>query len=90
MWWDHLPASAAFCDVETTGLGNDDRIACTLRSKEEKSNGNPALLRVGMSITTQPKAPLLLGPGPGQRACKRRDGEARRRGAVEQARDDSW
>jgi DNA polymerase-3 subunit epsilon len=26
MWWDHLPASAAFCDVETTGLGNDDRI----------------------------------------------------------------
>src|SRR5262249_57869431 len=26
MWWDHLPASVAFCDVETTGLGNDDRI----------------------------------------------------------------
>ena len=26
MGWDHLPASAAFCDVETTGLGNDDRI----------------------------------------------------------------
>jgi len=26
MWWDHLPASAAFCDVETTGLGNHDRI----------------------------------------------------------------
>jgi DNA polymerase III subunit epsilon len=26
MWWNHLPASAAFCDVETTGLGNDDRI----------------------------------------------------------------
>ena len=23
---DHLPASVAFCDVETTGLGNDDRI----------------------------------------------------------------
>jgi hypothetical protein len=27
MWWNHLPASVAFCDVETTGLGNDDRIA---------------------------------------------------------------
>jgi DNA polymerase III subunit epsilon len=26
MWWDHLPASVAFCDVETTGLGNHDRI----------------------------------------------------------------
>jgi DNA polymerase III subunit epsilon len=26
MWWDHLPASAAFCDVETTGLGNHDRV----------------------------------------------------------------
>ena len=23
---DHLPASVAFCDVETTGFGNDDRI----------------------------------------------------------------
>jgi hypothetical protein len=22
----HLPASVAFCDVETTGLGNQDRI----------------------------------------------------------------
>ena len=26
MWWDHLPASVVFCDVETTGLGSDDRI----------------------------------------------------------------
>ena len=26
MWLDHLPASVAFCDVETTGLGNHDRI----------------------------------------------------------------
>jgi hypothetical protein len=26
MRWDHLPASVAFCDVETTGLGNHDRI----------------------------------------------------------------
>jgi DNA polymerase III subunit epsilon len=26
MWWDHLPASVAFCDVETTGLANHDRI----------------------------------------------------------------
>ncbi len=26
MGWDHLPASVAFCDVESTGLGNDDRI----------------------------------------------------------------
>jgi DNA polymerase-3 subunit epsilon len=26
MWRDHLPASVAFCDVETTGLGNHDRI----------------------------------------------------------------
>jgi DNA polymerase-3 subunit epsilon len=26
MWWAHLPASMAFCDVETTGLGNHDRI----------------------------------------------------------------
>jgi uncharacterized protein YprB with RNaseH-like and TPR domain len=23
---DHLPASVAFCDVETTGLGKHDRI----------------------------------------------------------------
>jgi hypothetical protein len=23
---DHLPASVAFCDVETTGLGHHDRI----------------------------------------------------------------
>src|SRR6476661_7982544 len=26
MWPSHLPASVAFCDVETTGLGNHDRI----------------------------------------------------------------
>ena len=26
MWLDHLPASVAFCDVETTGLGNHDHI----------------------------------------------------------------
>ena len=26
MWLDHLPASVAFCNVETTGLGNHDRI----------------------------------------------------------------
>ena len=26
MWLDHLPASVAFCDVETTGLGHHDRI----------------------------------------------------------------
>jgi DNA polymerase-3 subunit epsilon len=26
MGWDHLPESVAFCDVETTGLGNHDRI----------------------------------------------------------------
>jgi uncharacterized protein YprB with RNaseH-like and TPR domain len=26
MGLDHLPASVAFCDVETTGLGNHDRI----------------------------------------------------------------
>jgi hypothetical protein len=26
MWLDRLPASVAFCDVETTGLGNHDRI----------------------------------------------------------------
>ena len=26
MGLDHLPASVAFCDVETTGLGNNDRI----------------------------------------------------------------
>ena len=26
MWLDHLPASVAFCDVETTGLGKHDRI----------------------------------------------------------------
>src|SRR5262245_36453139 len=26
MWPRHLPASVAFCDVETTGLGNHDRI----------------------------------------------------------------
>src|SRR6476620_11250055 len=42
------------------------------------------------SIAMQPKASLLLGPGPGQRASKRRDGEARRRRPVEEARDDSW
>ena len=26
MWPSHLPASVAFCDVETTGLSNQDRI----------------------------------------------------------------
>jgi DNA polymerase III subunit epsilon len=26
MCWDHLPGSVVFCDVETTGLGNHDRI----------------------------------------------------------------
>jgi DNA polymerase III subunit epsilon len=26
MWLDHLPASVAFCDVETTGLGKHDRV----------------------------------------------------------------
>ena len=26
MWPDHLPASVAFCDVETTGVGLNDRI----------------------------------------------------------------
>ena len=26
MWPSHLPASVAFCDVETTGLRRDDRI----------------------------------------------------------------
>jgi DNA polymerase III subunit epsilon len=26
MWLDHRPASVAFCDVETTGLGKHDRI----------------------------------------------------------------
>jgi DNA polymerase-3 subunit epsilon len=26
MWLDHLPASVVFCDVETTGLGHQDRI----------------------------------------------------------------
>jgi DNA polymerase-3 subunit epsilon len=26
MWLDHLPASVVFCDVETTGLGDRDRI----------------------------------------------------------------
>jgi DNA polymerase III subunit epsilon len=26
MWWNHLPVSVVFCDVETTGLGNDARI----------------------------------------------------------------
>jgi DNA polymerase III subunit epsilon len=26
MWPSHLPASVVFCDVETTGLGNHDRI----------------------------------------------------------------
>ena len=26
MWLDHLPASVAFCDVETTGVGKHDRI----------------------------------------------------------------
>jgi uncharacterized protein YprB with RNaseH-like and TPR domain len=26
MWLNRIPASVAFCDVETTGLGNHDRI----------------------------------------------------------------
>ena len=26
MWLDRIPASVAFCDVETTGLAKDDRI----------------------------------------------------------------
>src|SRR5436190_17932515 len=60
-------------------------------SSVQRRSRNPGpAAGVGTSITMQPKAPLLLGPGPGQRASKRRDGEARRRGAVEEARDDSW
>jgi len=46
--------------------------------------------RLGTLIATQTKAPLLLGPGPGQPASQRRGGEARRRRPVQEARDDSW
>src|SRR6266404_5586172 len=42
------------------------------------------------SVAVQAKAPLLLGPGPGQRASKRRDGEAGRRRPIEETGDDAW
>src|SRR6266480_2920985 len=43
----------------------------------------PALLPApSTSIAVQPKAPLLLGPGPGQRASKLCEAEIGRRGAV--------
>ena len=45
----------------------------------------PALLPERRQWQIQPKASLLLGPGPGQRASKPRDGEACRRRPVEEA-----
>ena len=38
----------------------------------------------------QTEAPLLLVPGPGQRASQRRNGEGRRCRPLEEARDNSW
>jgi hypothetical protein len=43
---------------------------------------------VGMSITMQGKAPLLLGPGPRQRADQLGEGEIVGRAAREQGRHD--
>jgi hypothetical protein len=58
----------------------------------ERSEHNQAQASVSTCTlrSVQPKAPLLLGPRPGQRTSKRRDGEAGRRRPVEEARDDSW
>ena len=30
---DRIPASVAFCDIETTGLGKDDRIGAQVRAE---------------------------------------------------------
>ena len=52
--------------------------------------GGLETLRTLHDLGYETNAPLLLGPGTGQRASQRRDGEARRRRPVEEARDDSW
>jgi hypothetical protein len=57
-----------------------------LRSREKSSTAAAGWARLIATQTT----PLLLGPGPGQPASKRRDCEARRCRPVQEARDDSW
>jgi DNA polymerase-3 subunit epsilon len=43
--WNHLPASIAFCDVETTGLGKHDRIVSFggIGISRDLANGRPDL-----------------------------------------------
>jgi hypothetical protein len=50
MWLDHLPASVAFCDVETTGLGNHDRIVSFggIGNDQPRAGQRPA--RSGISV----------------------------------------
>jgi hypothetical protein len=58
MWWDHLPASVAFWDVETTGLGNDDRIV---------SFGGIGM--ISRDLARSRPVRLLLGERPTSRDC---------------------
>ena len=50
--------------------------------------GMQTVRRIPLAIVAR-TCEVLLGPRPGQRARKRRDGEAGRRAPVEEARDDS-
>jgi hypothetical protein len=72
------------------GSGVDQYMQPPLKRAVEDITGTAVAARRGTSITVQPEAPLLLGPGPRQRASKRRDGEAGRRGPVEEFRYDPW
>jgi hypothetical protein len=72
-----------------SGSGVDQCMHPPFKRAVEEITGAAAGAGPGTSITVQPEAPLLLGPGPGQRASKRRDGEAGRRRPVEETRDDS-
>src|ERR1700751_5681339 len=65
-----------------------DRHTERLRQTRERALASTQKrLGPSMSIAVQPKAPLLLGPGPGQRTGQRREGEISRHN-VEQRRHD--
>src|ERR1700730_17127962 len=69
---------------EGANQGQASVSTCTFCSTEKSSaKSRPAAgVRPSASITVQPKAPLLLGPGPGQRASELCEAEIGRRGAV--------
>src|SRR6266550_6903031 len=73
-----------------SGSGLRQYMHPSVQGRSRVQNHRRCCRRGIMSIAVQAKPPLLLGPGPGQRASKRRDGEAGRRRPVEETRDDAW